>query len=357
MVRIMRQVVWCFLLLASPALAGEIVVQDVESLRSALRGITPGTVLKIAPGTYPGGLFVSGVANLTIEALDPAKPPVFVGGANAWHFSRCDGLTVRGLRLRDQTGNGLNLDDGGSLDAPVTGVTLEHLEISDIGPKGNHDGIKCSGLSKLKIRECTITGWGGQGIDLVGCHDVVISGCALTGKDGFTASAGVQVKGGSSDVVIEKCQLTRAGERPLNIGGSTGAAFFRPQGARHEAARVIARRNVIEGGLCAAAFTGVDGAEFIDNKILFPSKWIFRILQETRDPAFAPCRNVIIKENEITFRRSEVRIEVNVSDGTEPGSFVFAGNRWLAEDRPGESTPKLPVEERGGIYGKSRAGR
>jgi hypothetical protein len=42
----------------------------------------------------------------------------------------------------------LNLDDGGDLANPVTGITIEHVEISDIGPKGNHDGIKCSGLGR-----------------------------------------------------------------------------------------------------------------------------------------------------------------------------------------------------------------
>ncbi len=62
------------------------------------------------------------------------------------------------------------------------------------------------------------------------------------------------MKGGTADVVVEKCHFLNAGERPLNAGGSTDADFFRPRNAKHEAARLIMRNNTIEGSLCAAAF-------------------------------------------------------------------------------------------------------
>lgn len=340
-----------FLLGSATVYADEIIARDADSLRAALRDLKPATTLKIAPGDYPGGHHVSGIEKLTIEALESKNPPHFKGGGSAWHFSRCNDLTLRNLRVSGQTGNGLNLDDGGDLANPTTGITIEHVEISDIGPKGNHDGIKCSGLDKLTIRDCTITGWGGQGIDFVGCHHSLITGCRFTGKDDFTASAAVQLKGGTSDVIVEKCHFTNAGERPLNIGGSTGMPFFRPQGAKHEAARIIARDNIIEGSLCAVAFVGVDGAEFSGNTILFPTKWIFRILQETKEPGFAPCRNVLLKDNRIVFRRSQVQIEVNIGDGTAPETFRFENNRWFAEDRPQASKPRLPVEEKNGVHG------
>lgn len=338
-------------LLSASALADEMIVRDAESLRSALRGLKSGDTLKIAPGDYPGGHHVADIAKLTIEALEPKSPPHFKGSTNGWQFSRCADLTLRNLRISGQTGNGLNLDDGGDLASPVTGITLDRLEISDIGPSGNHDGIKCSGLDKLTIRDCTITGWGGQGIDFVGCHHSLITGCRFIGKEGFTASAGIQLKGGTSDVVVEKCRFTNAGERPLNLGGSTGLPFFRPQGEKHEAARLIARDNVIEGSLCAAAFVGVDGAEFSGNTILFPTKWIFRILQETNEPGFVPCRNVVVRDNRIIFRRAQVQIEVNVGGGTSPETFRFERNQWFAEDKPSSSTPKLPTAEQDGVYG------
>lgn len=336
---------------AAVASAAEVTVHDAQELQAALRDLKPGTTLKIAAGDYPGGHQVTGVNRLTIEALDPSKPPHFKGGTNGWQFSRCQGLTLRQLRISGQSGNGLNLDDGGDLSHSVTGITIEHVEISDIGPTGNHDGIKCSGLDELTIRECTISGWGGQGIDFVGCHRSLITGCRFVGKEGFSATAGIQLKGGTSEITVEKCHFTNAGERPLNVGGSTGLAYFRPQGATYEARAIIVRDNVIEGSPCAAAFVGVDGAEFTGNTILLPQKWIFRILQETKEPGFMPCRNVVLRENRIVFRRAQVQTEVNIGPGTAPETFRFEKNRWFAEYSPADSKPKLPVEENEGVYG------
>lgn len=339
-------------LLATTLPAAEYTVSTVEELRAALPKLGDGDTLKIAAGEYPGGHRVEGRSHLTITALDPQDPPIFVGGANAWHFSRCPNLAVSHLRTRAQTRNGLNLDDGGDRENPVEGITLSNLEIREVGPRGNHDGIKGSGLVGLTIRDCLVEGWGGQGIDLVGCHRSLIVGCRFVGKEGFSASAGVQIKGGSSEITVEKCHFQNAGERALNFGGSTGLAYFRPPGAKHEAARLVARNNVIEGSLCAAAFVGVDGAEFAGNTIRYPGRWIFRILQETTEEGFVPCRNVRITGNRIVFRRAEIRSDLNVGANTAPETFVFEGNRWLAEDRPEASKPILPVGEKDGVYGE-----
>ena len=104
--------------------------------------------------------------------------------------------------------------------------------------------------------------------------------------------------------------------------------------------------------MCAAAFKGVDGAEFTGNTVVNPEKWIFRILQETKEEGFAPCRNVKIEGNEIRFLREKVGAEINIGGGTQPETFRFANNRWIATDRPERSKPKLPVEETGGRYGE-----
>jgi hypothetical protein len=337
---------------ASPVSPADVVeVHDAARLRAALSELTAGTTLRIAPGDYPGGYFVKDLENVTVEGSDPQNPPHFVGGANAWHFSGCSGLVLRHLHASGQTRNGFNLDDGGRAGRPAGPVTLEKLVVRDVGPTGNFDGIKCSGLVDLAIRECTVAGWGGQAVDLVGCHRVVISNCRFVGKSGFSQASGVQCKGGSEDVTIEKSRFVNAGQRPINAGGSTGLPYFRPPGAPYEGRRITIRENVIEGSLCACAFTGVDGAEFRGNTILFPERWIFRILQETTAENFVPCRNVRIEKNAIVFRRSQIREEVNIGPNTAPETFRFAENRWFAEDQPDRSRPRLPTEESGGEYG------
>jgi len=341
---------WFGLWLAAAARVIE-VATDAE-LREAVARLEAGTTLKIAPGVYRGGLAVRGVERLVVEAADPARPPEFVGATNAWQFSRCDGLVVRNLVCRGQTGNGLNVDDGGEMDRPVRGVRIERVTVLEVGPRGNFDGIKCSGLADLVIEDCRIEGWGGQAIDFVGCRDAVIRRCMIIGRDGFSQTTGPQFKGGCEDVVIEDCLLVNAGQRPIQAGGSTGPDFFRPPGATYEARRITIRRNVIVGGDCAAAFTGVDGAVFEGNVIVNPARWVFRVLQETRLDGFPPCRDVVVRGNVIVFRRGGLAGEVNVGEGTAPETFRFESNWWFAEDAPDRSRPSLPGELDGEIHGR-----
>ena len=340
----------CVLLGLGEACGKDIEVRNGKELKQAVSNLADGDVVTIFPGKYPAGNMVSGVSDLTIKGSDPKNRPVFEGGNEAWHFTRTPGLTLKNIVARGQKGNGINLDDGGKLDEPVCGVTIENVVTEDTGPKGNFDGIKCSGLSGLTIRNCGVAGWGGQAIDFVGCKDSLITGCVFTGKEGFSQNTGPQLKGGSEGIVIEKCRFVNAGERPIQVGGSTGMAFFRPLGAKYEARDITIRDNVIEGGVCATAFTGATDVDFVGNRIVRPVKWIFRILQETKEEGFLPCGDVRIIGNEIIFRREDVSHELNIGAGTAPESFVFKDNVWHAEDAPGKSKPKLPVSETGGVY-------
>jgi hypothetical protein len=292
------------------------------------------------------------VARLVVEAADPKRPPEFVGGVNAWQFSRCDGLVLRNLVCRGQTGNGLNIDDGGEMKTPVRGVRIEKVTVFETGPRGNFDGIKCSGLTDLVIEDCRIEGWGGQAIDFVGCRDAIIRRCRITGREGFSQATGPQFKGGSENVVIEDCVLVNAGQRPIQAGGSTGVDYFRPPGAKYEARRITIQRNVIAGGECAAAFTGVDGAVFESNVVVNPTRWVFRILQETRLDGFPRCRNVVVRSNVIVFQRSGLRGDVNIGDGTAPETFRFERNCWFAGDNPQQSRPTLPGKVAGEVHGQ-----
>lgn len=345
----MRSLFYLWFVFTSALHAEVFLVQKPDDL-DLIPLLKDGDVLRISPGEFPAGHMITGISNLTVEGVDTENRPIFIGGNEAFHFTRTPGLTLRNIVVKGQKHNGINIDDGGELDKPIEGILIENVKVEDIGPSGNFDAIKCSGLKNLVIRECEISGWGGQAMDLVGCHDAMITGCVFTGKPGFSQNTGPQFKGGSENVTIEKCRFVNAGERPLQAGGSTGIDYFRPPSAKYEARRIFIRDNVFEGGVCAVAFTGVTDSEFTGNKVIRPTKWIFRILQETKQEGFMPCGNVKILGNEFIFRRENVGIEINIGEGTAPETFVFENNRWFAEDNPSHSKPKLPVEETGGKY-------
>jgi hypothetical protein len=335
----------------------DVQVHDDASLRAALTEAGPGTRIRIAPGNYRPGVTVRhlhGTKNkpIVIEGADSKKPPAFRGGTTGWHLSDCSHLVLRNLSLSGQSGNGLNIDDGGSYDTPARHILIEDLSVADIGPTGNHDGIKLSGVDDFIVRRCRIEGWGGQAIDMVGCHRGVIEKCDFTGKSGYSQNAGPQTKGGSSAIVIRACHFRGAGGRAVNLGGSTGKAYFRPLGAKYEAKQITVEGCTFLGGQAPIAFVGVEGAVVRYNTIYHPEKWVLRILQETRNPDFVVCGNNRFERNLIVFRRSDVNVFVNIGPGTAPETFQFADNYWYCEDRPTASRPQLPVAEAGGVYGR-----
>lgn len=324
---------------------------DAE-LRSALGKLEPGAVVRIAPGNYRGGVSLREVngkdeAPIVIRAMDPKRPPVFEKGTTAFHLSGCSFVTLSDLVARGFPGNGINVDDGGGKGAAARGITLRNLKILDTGPRGNHDGLKMSGVDDFLVTGCLIEGWGGSGIDMVGCHDGVVENCVFRGKEGFSQSNGVQMKGGSRGIIVRNNRFHHAGQRGVNIGGSTGLPYFRPQNARYEADRIEVSNNQFMGGMTPVAFVNADRSVFRDNLIYLPEKWVCRILQESKGERFLPCRGGLIEHNLFVFDR-RVRVFVNVGGGTEPESFRFRRNIWF--EWGGKRRPTLPVGEEGAVY-------
>lgn len=344
--------------------AGEKTVSSRDELVASLRDAKPGDVIRIAAGTYRGGIELRGIngtqsAPVRLIAADPKKPPIVEGGGSGLHVTQCSFLVIDGLHLRGATGNGINVDDGGAERPASRGIVLRNLVVTDVGPKGNRDGIKLSGLDDFAVEDCRVERWGsgGSGIDMVGCHDGAISGCVFqrdpADKEGMQQSNGVQMKGGSARLVVRRCLFKNAGGRAVNLGGSTGKEYFRPLGAEHEARDLTVEDCQFIGGMAPVAFVGVDGATVRYNTIYRPGRWVLRILQESRGPEFVPSRNGVFANNIIVFRSDEVVEAVNIGPGTSPESFTFADNAWFCADRPDQSQRRirLPVAEQNGTYG------
>jgi hypothetical protein len=152
----------------SAAQAQEVRVRTSEELAEALRGAEAGTTILIEPGTYRGGLSAGGLKGteerpIVIAAADAKDPPVIEGGGSGLHLQSPQHVELRGLVLRAARGNGLNVDDSGDVENPARHVVLKNLAISDIGPRGNCDGIKLSGLRDFRIEGCRVERWGSSG--------------------------------------------------------------------------------------------------------------------------------------------------------------------------------------------------
>jgi len=332
--------------------ADEISIRNTSELRRAITQAKPGTTIVLEPGRYEGGIYLSGVsgtdnAPIIIEAADPNDPPFFSGGGQAMHLSDCNHIILRNLKIKGFPSNGINIDDGGSYETPAHHITLENLAILHIGPKGNHDALKMSGVDHFVVRACYFEGWGGSGIDMVGCHYGVVEDCKFVGRNGFEQSNAVQLKGGTEQVLVQTSLFKNAGQRAINLGGSTGLQFFRPEVRDYEARNITIAGNRFIGSMAPVAWVTADGGRVHHNTIVLPEKWILRILQETKDARFKPCHDGIFENNLIIFD-SRTEIFVNIGPGTSPETFVFRNNAW--HDLKGNRKPSLPTAENGGVY-------
>src|SRR5690606_19139026 len=134
------------------------------------------------------------------------------------------------------------------------------------------------------------------------------------------------------DIEIRANRFANAGQRAINIGGSTGFEYFRPPLSTDQPnveardIRVIA--NVFRGGVTPFGFVGCVDCLAANNVIDSPENWIFRILQETvtnNEYEFLPVSNGRFINNIIHFD-GQVGVAVNVGPNTDPDSFEIANN-------------------------------
>jgi len=334
-----------------------ITVKNSLEFKLAVEVLTPGTTVLLASGVYSGGVSLRDIAGLekrpiVIQGADVTNPPVFEGGSQAIHLANCSYVTLRNIRVRGFPTNGINIDDGGTYETPAHHIVLGKITIVDTGPAGNHDALKMSGVDHFQVRQCRFEGWGGSGIDMVGCHHGIVEDCSFTGKTGFSQSNGVQLKGGTDDVLVHYCSFKNAGHRSINLGGSTGLQFFRPKMQGYEAKNITVAGNRFVGSMAPVAWVTSDGGHVHHNTMILPEQWVSRILQETSDKQFSPCHDGLFEHNLIIFD-AKVRTFVNVGAGTAPETFRFQNNAWYDLDTYRE--PSLPVPEVNGVYLKDLA--
>jgi hypothetical protein len=335
------------------------------SVSRATRGAQAGTAIRIHAGTYAGGQWIEDLrgtadAPIWIGGVPGEPTPVIEGGGEGMHLVRPAWVVVHDLAVRSARDNGINADDGGDYgDATAAHhLVFQRIAVSDVGGTGNQDCLKLSGVNDLVVVDAAFArcggGMSGSGIDMVGVHHAVIARSTFREHSGNA----VQVKGGSADIEIRWNRMTDAGERAVNMGGSTGFEYFRPPLSRDapnaEARDIRVVANLIERGVTPLGFVGCVDCLAAHNTVVDPEKWLLRILQETTSQGgltFEPSGNGDVVNNLFVFTRARVATEVNIGPNTAPGTFTFAHNLWYARDNPGRSRPTLPAAETGGVSG------
>lgn len=321
--------------------------QTYANLSAAVAAVLPGDTILIHGGTYAGGLFFNNLQGqpgqwITIKSA-PGATVVFEGGNNAIQLSDPAYLHIQGITFQHQTGNGFNVDDGGTYDTPAHHVIFDDCLFQDISASGNNDLLKLSGLDSFEVRNCRFINGaaGGSGVDMVGCHYGIIENNYWENQ----GSNSIQAKGGTAWIRIRRNFFRDGGQRTLNLGGSTGLAFFRPDTAHYEAAYLQVFSNVFVGSWAPVAYVGAVYVEVVNNTFYKPENWVIRILQETVDPdRFIECGdNTFI--NNIIYLDHNLGTETNIGPDTRPETFLFSNNLWFNSAVPNWSGPDIPVSD------------
>ena len=352
----------CFALLGvSEVLAIQRVVSTTTQFSAALAAAAPGDEIILQPGVYGGGHYRANLQQVAIRSANPADPAIIDGGSNGIQLSDSSNVTISDLVFRNQTGNGLNIDDGGTFDTPAANLTLRNITVRDIVTAGNHDGIKLSGVNDFLIENVQVLNWGtgGSAIDMVGCHRGLIQNSNFAHTNSANSGTTLQPKGGSKDITFRanRIELPRGSGRAVQAGGSTGTQFFRfvAGDSGYEANQIVADGNVIIGGSSSFSWVNIDGGVFHHNVVSRPGQWVTRILNENAGLPIVDTQNGVFQDNRIVYNdtASEFSTAVNIGPETLPNTYTFARNQWLNMANPttAGSTPTLPVPEVGGVYG------
>ncbi|MBO9563927.1 MAG: DUF5123 domain-containing protein [Niastella sp.] len=328
--------------------------QPYLNITAAAKKARPGDTILVHAGTYHGDQVLQGLQGtkdrwiyILAEKDDAVQ---FKGGAVAWKASDIAYLHIEGFVFIRQTDNGLNIDDGGTYDSPAHHIVFRHCAFRDMAAKGNNDLLKLSGVDNFTLQQCTFLNGsaGGSGIDMVGCHDGLITQCRFENM----GSNAVQAKGGSSNIRIEANTFKNAGSRSINLGGGTGLPFFRPANATVEATRLKVYSNLFIGSDVPVAFVGCTDSEVINNTIYKPGRWVLRILQENKDTIrFAKCSNNSFRNN-LVYIDEQVHTVCNIGGGTMPQTFNFSNNLWFQMGNDTWAGPQLPTAETGAVLNK-----
>lgn len=329
--------------------------QQYSDVAVAVRAARPGDTVLVHQGTYRGTYWIENIRGtssdrIVIRGLDRSTV-IFDGGSESMHFSDCSYITLENFTVRGQTGNGMNIDDAGTIETPTHHFLIQNVTFTDMNATGNNDFLKLSGLDDFVVSQCLFErgSAGGSGIDMVGCHNGVIASNTFRSL----GSNAIQAKGATRFILIRANMFIDAGQRAVNLGGSTGLQFFRPMDATFEAADLQVYSNVFIRSVTPIAYVGCVRVDVANNTIIHPERWVFRVLQETVDPTrFEPCGNNLFRNNIIVFR-STISTHVNIGGNTAPESFTISNNLWYNADDPSRSRPSLGVmTETNSIYGQ-----
>ncbi|HEY5924849.1 MAG TPA: hypothetical protein VIV11_24380 [Kofleriaceae bacterium] len=329
------------------------------SVAAAAADATPGTFIKLAPGTHAPNQFI---ADLTGTASAPiwiggdysATPTAKIaGGAEGLHLTRPKYVVIQNLEIGFQGANAINIEDGVSHNG-AHHVALVNVYVHDVPSTSETTCIKAIGVDNLHIYDSRIRRCG-VGLEAIGVHGAVVARNVFD----TTGISAARMRGGSTDIDFRQNRILDGGVHAVSLGGFTPLWQFRPAlsttSPNAEARRIRAFNNMVYGEMAAPfAFDGCVDCIVAHNFVTGSPNLLLRILHNTTSQgsyAFEPTKNGLVVNNSFTWSLITLVNHVEVGVGASASTFTFSHNLWHCNDVPSSSMPQLPVGELGSVIG------
>ena len=302
----------------------------LKTIQAALNKAASGTDVMVKAGTYTENLKLYD-NNLSLISADGNKEAT-IRPANQ-HAS-----TISGFGLENVTIRGFNIDGANNSNAihfgmsgagfkdPIRNLTIQDNKIHRSG----QDGIKISQAYNVKIINNHILNSGNEGIDFVAVNGSRIAGNVIKGADG---TAGIMVKGGSSDVDVVNNKVSDAEINGISVGGWTSGKWMWPSARGYEAKDLTVTGNEVWDVNKSAILVSGARDSHIGNNYLHPDNnygaviWIDRSVSDHSSPLYSG--NISLSGN-VLERDNWLRVNNGNNNGLK-----LSGNKVSSDDHAG----------------------
>jgi len=373
-------------------LAADINVANRSEFLAALKVVTPGDTIKLAPGVYSQGTSsdfawvsnVHGTANayITITAQDPNNPPVIRDNKVGLVISDSSYIRVSNLKFDSNVDIGLYIKGSRvSSDtlSPNHHIIAENITIlnTGLGGAGNNDSMKIGATDYFTVQNVHLEGWGrggGSAMDIVSSQYGLIQDSQFVhiNRSATGSDQGVTMKGGSRDILVQNNFFHHAGDIAISIGQDTGLSFFRDpigsvlaDGSRfnYEAKDIEVAGNIFVGGVRAPIQFQKSSGGSVHHNTFARSNNNIAIIALSENDGLLRAHDGHIANNLIVYNWGNlVATDPFIGRGTATNpakyTFGFENNAWYQLDAataglkmPSTSDPsKLLTNEPNAVY-------
>ncbi len=336
--------------------------QDWQQLAARMR---PGDEIILMPGDHlPATLDrLQGKQGnpITIRALDPKRPSVIVASRYGLVLHQPQHVVIENLIITGATIAGLVVDDLDSTTAqnpterapPAprkpwrANLVIRNVTVTNTGPEGKRHAIELSGLQDVRIHDVHIEGWGGSGLELIGCQGVTVESCRFIARQDYSQLHAIQIRAGSERVNIMQCHFQGIAGAVVVVGGLSKLREFRPEippdadsRSHYEARFVQLQRCTFLGGACPIVLAHCDDTLMRYNTFIRPRHAVLCTTTEQTDHRIAPARRAIFGGNLLIWEPGDLRRLVDIAPTDDAQSFVFEESLWWSTE-PAEQRARL----------------